>query len=181
MVFSGLMVIPVWGFFICILPEHQGALTNMYAHTQTYQVDRIVLQMLLTLHPHAHTLTLTHACTHTNIHTHAHTNKTGISGKSQFLFVLVFTTRYLDIFTNFVSPYNTVMKAVFLVATYGTLYLIFFKFKATYDSNHDTFRAEFLVIPAVGLAVLVNHEFSVMEVSGRGQGERGVELSYVQG
>ena len=80
------------------------------------------------------------------------------------LFALVFTTRYLDIFTNFVSPYNTVMKVVFLITTYGTLYLIFIKFKATYDSNHDTFRAEFLVIPAAGLAVLVNHEFSVMEV-----------------
>lgn len=88
----------------------------------------------------------------------------GISGKSQFLFAIVFTTRYLDIFTNFVSPYNTIMKVVFLITTYGTLYLIFIKFKATYDSNHDTFRAEFLVIPAAGLAVLVNHEFSVMEV-----------------
>lgn len=79
---------------------------------------------------------------------------------------MVFTTRYLDIFTNFVSPYNTIMKVIFLITTYGTLFLIFYKFKATYDSNHDTFRAEFLVIPAAGLAVLLNHEFSVLEVSG---------------
>lgn len=56
------------------------------------------------------------------------------------------------------------MKVIFLVTAYGTLYLMFIKFKATYDSNHDTFRAEFLVIPAVGLALLVNHEFSVLEV-----------------
>ena len=90
---------------------------------------------------------------------------TGISGKSQVLFALVFTTRYLDIFTNFVSVYNSVMKVIFIVTAYGTLYLMFVKFKATYDSNHDTFRAEFLVIPAVGLAMLVNHEFSAMEVS----------------
>ena len=34
----------------------------------------------------------------------------GISGKSQILFALVFTTRYLDLFTNFISIYNTVMK-----------------------------------------------------------------------
>lgn len=80
------------------------------------------------------------------------------------LFALVFTTRYVDIFTNFVSVYNSVMKVVFIVTAYGTLYLMFVKFKATYDSNHDTFRAEFLVIPAAGLAMLVNHEFSVMEV-----------------
>jgi len=38
------------------------------------------------------------------------------------------------------------------------------KFKATYDSNHDTFRMEFLLIPVAGLACLVNHEFSVLEV-----------------
>lgn len=89
----------------------------------------------------------------------------GISGKSQVLFALVFTTRYLDLVLNFISVYNTVMKVIFLVTAYGTLYLMFIKFKATYDSNHDTFRAEFLLIPAVGLALLVNHEFSVLEVS----------------
>ena len=59
------------------------------------------------------------------------------------------------------------MKIVFLITTYGTVFLVFQKFKATYDSNHDTFRAEFLVIPAAGLSVLVNHEFSVMEVRER--------------
>ena len=56
------------------------------------------------------------------------------------------------------------MKIIFIVATYATLYLIFFHFRATYDSNNDTFRAELLVIPVGGLAVLVNHEFSVLEV-----------------
>lgn len=88
----------------------------------------------------------------------------GISGKSQVLFALVFTTRYLDLVFSFISIYNTVMKIIFLVTAYGTLYLMFIKFKATYDSNHDTFRAEFLLIPAVGLALLVNHEFSVLEI-----------------
>ncbi len=77
----------------------------------------------------------------------------------------MFTTRYLDLATSFISVYNTVMKVVFIVSAYATVYLIFVKFKATYDANHDTFRAEFLVIPAVGLALLVNHEFSIMEVS----------------
>ncbi len=84
----------------------------------------------------------------------------GISGKSQFLFALVYTTRYLDLLTNFVSLYNSVMKVynsfssvlilqssfnfslqiVFLGGSYGTLYLMYMKFRATYDSNHDTFR-----------------------------------------
>lgn len=35
---------------------------------------------------------------------------TGISGKSQVLFALVFTTRYLDLLTAFISLYNTSMK-----------------------------------------------------------------------
>ena len=56
------------------------------------------------------------------------------------------------------------MKVVFILATYTTVYLIFIKFRATYDSNNDTFRAEFVLIPVAGLAVLVNHEFSVFEV-----------------
>lgn len=65
---------------------------------------------------------------------------TGISGKSQILFAIVYTTRYLDLFTSFVSVYNSFMKVVFLTASYGTLYLMFFKFKPTYDHNHDSFR-----------------------------------------
>ena len=88
----------------------------------------------------------------------------GISGKSQVLFGMVFVTRYLDLFTNFVSPYNSVMKVIFILTTFATIYLVFVKFRATYDSNNDTFRAELLVIPTGGLAVLVNHEFTILEV-----------------
>jgi len=88
----------------------------------------------------------------------------GISGRSQLLFALVFITRYLDLFTSFISVYNTVMKVFFLVASMGTVYLMYMKFKATYDHNHDTFRIEFLLGPAVLLALFLNHEFSVMEV-----------------
>ncbi|XP_022084998.1 ER lumen protein-retaining receptor 2 [Acanthaster planci] len=88
----------------------------------------------------------------------------GISGKSQFLFALVFTTRYLDLFTNFISPYNTFMKIVYIVCSCVTVYFIYVKFKATYDSNHDTFRVEFLVVPVGGLAFLVNHDFTPLEI-----------------
>jgi len=41
---------------------------------------------------------------------------------------------------------------------------MFYKFKATYDRNHDTFRMEFLVAPCIILALVINHEFSVLEV-----------------
>ncbi|KAF4080882.1 hypothetical protein AMELA_G00176780 [Ameiurus melas] len=42
----------------------------------------------------------------------------GISGKSQVLFALVFTTRYLDLFTVFISAYNTVMKILWTFSIY---------------------------------------------------------------
>ncbi len=56
------------------------------------------------------------------------------------------------------------MKIIYLVSTFFTLYLIYRKFKATYDRNHDTFRIEFLILPSAILALIWNHEFSVFEV-----------------
>merc|ERR1712107_700396 len=76
----------------------------------------------------------------------------GISGKSQILFLVVFVTRYLDLVTNFVSLYNTTMKIFFICSAAATVYLMYFKFKATYDGNHDTFRVEFLLAPTALLA-----------------------------
>ncbi|RZC36233.1 ER lumen protein retaining receptor [Asbolus verrucosus] len=88
----------------------------------------------------------------------------GISGKSQILFAIVYTTRYLDLVTTFVSAYNTLMKIFFLASSYATMYLIYIKFKATYDHNHDTFRIEFLVAPAFVLAMLITHAYTLLEV-----------------
>ncbi|XP_045476129.1 ER lumen protein-retaining receptor [Harmonia axyridis] len=88
----------------------------------------------------------------------------GISGKSQLLFTLVYTTRYLDLITTYVSLYNSVMKVVFLVTSVATVYLIYIKFKATYDHNHDTFRVEFLIIPSFILALVINDNYAPFEV-----------------
>jgi len=88
----------------------------------------------------------------------------GISGKSQILFLCVFITRYLDLVTNFVSVYNTSMKIFFVASAAGTVYLMFVKFRATYDGNHDTFRVELLLAPCLLLALVLNHDFTVMEV-----------------
>ncbi|XP_018594193.1 ER lumen protein-retaining receptor 3-like [Scleropages formosus] len=88
----------------------------------------------------------------------------GISGKSQVLFALVFTTRYLDLFTSFISIYNTFMKVVFLVLAYSTVYLIYLRFRSTYDSKSDSFRVEFLLVPVAGLSFLKNYAFTPLEV-----------------
>ena len=57
------------------------------------------------------------------------------------------------------------MKVIFIFASFATIYLIYMKFKATYDSNHDTFRIEFLLVPVAALAFLINHDFTPLEVS----------------
>lgn len=56
------------------------------------------------------------------------------------------------------------MKIFYISSSLGTIYLMYVKFKATYDRNHDTFRIEFLLIPCAILALLVNHDFEVVEV-----------------
>lgn len=45
-----------------------------------------------------------------------HDNKliAGISGKSQLMFAITYTTRYLDLFTNYISMYNSSMKVSWL-------------------------------------------------------------------
>ncbi|XP_003487151.1 ER lumen protein-retaining receptor [Bombus vosnesenskii] len=88
----------------------------------------------------------------------------GISGKSQILFAIVYTTRYLDLLTTYVSAYNTFMKIIFIATSYVTVFLMYVKFKATYDHNHDTFRIEFLILPTSVLALLINNEFTIVEV-----------------
>ncbi|MBN3274638.1 ERD21 protein, partial [Polyodon spathula] len=56
------------------------------------------------------------------------------------------------------------MKVVYIVCSYATVFLIYGKFKASYDGNHDTFRIEFLIAPSALLAFLVNHDFTPLEI-----------------
>ncbi|KAH3762623.1 ER lumen protein-retaining receptor [Pelomyxa schiedti] len=87
----------------------------------------------------------------------------GISLKTQILYAIVFTTRYLDIFTNFWSMYNTFLKVVFLSTSYYTIYLIYRKYKATYDKDHDTFQILYVIAPAAALALVFTDEYALME------------------
>ncbi|MBW03416.1 ER lumen protein-retaining receptor 1, partial [Eschrichtius robustus] len=52
---------------------------------------------------------------------------------------------------------------VYIACSFTTVWMIYSKFKATYDGNHDTFRVEFLVVPTAILAFLVNHDFTPLE------------------
>jgi len=88
----------------------------------------------------------------------------GISLRSQELYALVFVTRYLDIFWNFISLYLTSMKLIFLGSTFYIIYLIRYKYKATYDREHDSFRTVFIIGPCVVLALIINAEFTITEI-----------------
>ncbi|XP_010243088.1 PREDICTED: ER lumen protein-retaining receptor-like [Nelumbo nucifera] len=91
---------------------------------------------------------------------------TGISLKTQELYVIVFLTRYLDLFTKYISFYNTTMKLVFLGTSISIVwYMRYHKVvKQTYNKDQDTFRHYFLAIPCFLLALLIHHEFTVIEV-----------------
>lgn len=65
-------------------------------------------------------------------------------------------------------------QVVYIACSFTTVWMIYSKFKATYDGNHDTFRVEFLVVPTAILAFLVNHDFTPLEVGF--SGDRGGRL-----
>ncbi|TXG72594.1 hypothetical protein EZV62_001173 [Acer yangbiense] len=90
----------------------------------------------------------------------------GVSLKTQELYALVFATRYLDIFTSYVSFYNTIMKLIFLGSSFSIVWYIRRHkiVRRSYDKDQDTFRHLFLVLPCVVFALLINEKFTLQEV-----------------
>ena len=79
--------------------------------------------------------------------------------KSLELYALVFVTRYLDVFTNTTSLYNTFFKVFYLSASIGLVYVIRYKepFKSTYLFERDTFlHVKFAILPCAAIALVVN-------------------------
>ncbi|XP_058103944.1 ER lumen protein-retaining receptor-like [Magnolia sinica] len=90
----------------------------------------------------------------------------GISLKTQELYVIVFITRYLDLFTKYFSFYNTVMKLVFLATSITIVwYMRYHKVvRQTYNKDEDTFRHFLLVLPCLVLALVIHRSFTTTEV-----------------
>jgi len=93
-------------------------------------------------------------------------NCRGISLKTQFLYVIVFSCRYVDVFWNFHSLYNTFMKLVFILATLTISYCMRFRepYCKTYDRENDSFNIVFLIVPCMVLACLWNVAFTPFEI-----------------
>ena len=87
-----------------------------------------------------------------------------ISAKSQILYLIVFTTRYHDLFTLFVSVYDSAMKTFFLLLSSITIYFVCVRYRNTYDRVKDSFWVSALLIPSAVLAYNINHEMSFLEI-----------------
>jgi len=95
----------------------------------------------------------------------------GLSLKTQELYLVVFVTRYLDLFSfakvDFLHLYNFVMKTIYIASSATIVYYFRFKqpWKATYKKNEDSFlHWRFAVAPCAVLALLIHSEFSVFEL-----------------
>ncbi|KAL6535062.1 endoplasmic reticulum retention protein [Orobanche minor] len=89
----------------------------------------------------------------------------GISLKTQELYAIVFATRYLDLFTDYISLYNTLMKLIFLGSSLSIVWYIRRHkiVRRSYDKDQDTFRHYFLIIPCFLLALIINEKFTFRE------------------
>jgi len=82
----------------------------------------------------------------------------GISLKTQELYALVFIARYLDLFWNFLSAYNWVMKCIFIISSVSIVYIMRFgvPHKETYNKEDDAFPHAYLIVPSALLGVAIN-------------------------
>lgn len=90
----------------------------------------------------------------------------GLSARTQVGYFLVFLTRYLDLFIDPVwSYYLTILKSIFLLTSLVTVILMLWPYRNTYDRKNDVFYIEILIVACIGLAMVINHSFTFLEVA----------------
>lgn len=84
---------------------------------------------------------------------------TGVSVRTHELFLLVFVTRYLDLFTTFYSVYNSVMKVLYIISTAMIIYTIKVKepIASTYDKAQDSFLHWKFAVAPTAVVTLITH------------------------
>ncbi|XP_047044732.1 ER lumen protein-retaining receptor A-like [Lolium rigidum] len=97
---------------------------------------------------------------------YANKSCSGVSRKTQELYLAVFVARYLDLFTDYISLYNTVMKLVFITTSAAIVWYMrrHPQVRRTYDREQDTFRHAFLAAAAFVLALIFNDRFTIREI-----------------
>ena len=53
---------------------------------------------------------------------------------------------------------------LFITALYATCFLIYARFRHTYNREEDNFRVELLILPSAILALFINAEFTPLEI-----------------
>lgn len=109
---------------------------------------------------------LSYECSAPSFELTIHLLAAGISLKTQELYVIVFLSRYLDLFTRYYSFYNVAMKLVFIGTSMAIIwYMRHHKVvKQTYNKDEDSFRHYLLILPSFLLALLIHRSFNVIEV-----------------
>jgi len=83
---------------------------------------------------------------------------TGISLKSQELYLIVFLTRYMDIFWNFISLYNTMMKLLFISTTVYVIYMMREQLRMTRTAEPNGVKYSAAMIGGAILLALVYND-----------------------
>jgi len=84
-------------------------------------------------------------------------NAQGISLRTHELYLIVFVTRYLDLFFKYYSLYNSCMKVLYIGTTGFIVYMIRYQppICSTYDRAQDTFlHLKFAVLPCFLISIL---------------------------
>lgn len=91
----------------------------------------------------------------------------GISLRTQELYLIVFVARYIDLFWNFSSMYNWILKVVFISASVAIVYFMRYGApqKATYNAEQDAFPIQYLIGPCLLVGMVLNQDhYSPFEI-----------------
>ncbi|KAG2735718.1 hypothetical protein G9P44_001932 [Scheffersomyces stipitis] len=88
----------------------------------------------------------------------------GLSLKTQALYVVVYLTRYLNLFFKFYSLYNSLLKVFFIGSSIYTVYVMTHKYQRTAQEHLDTFRVRYLTGGAFVTSLILTHKYTILEV-----------------
>merc|ERR1719253_1351378 len=84
----------------------------------------------------------------------------GISLRTQEMYAVVFVARYIDLFWNFSSFYNIILKILFIGCSVTIVYIMRYGKPqvATYNAELDAFPVQYLLGPCALLGLLINQD-----------------------
>jgi ER lumen protein retaining receptor len=91
----------------------------------------------------------------------------GISLLTQAMYALVFVTRYLDLVDRFISMYNSVFKAVYIISAFYVLFLMRWIYPSTSESRMAWQATGIVLAFSVLISLIFNYHFTLREVRTR--------------